>query len=181
MPQLNQLKNGDTLAGDSAMKGFVIVSCTQGIAKPVMRILNNGGIKDASKPLQTLGRIFAKPKDRVLTNRTTHAVYSIPCGDWEKEHLGQTKRQFHTRLKEHQGAVSKINSSKSALAEHMCQTSHKISWEDSRIITTNNFFGEQLYLEAWQINASSLALNRDDGSHKDICILLANDVMLRSI
>jgi uncharacterized protein (DUF427 family) len=47
----------------------------------------------------TLGHIFAKPKDPVKTNQKTHAVYSIPCGDCEKEYLGQSKRQFGTRLK----------------------------------------------------------------------------------
>ena len=106
-----------------------------------MRILNNCGIKVALKPLQTLGHIFAKPKDGVPTDRKTHAVYSIPCGDCEKEYLGQTKRQFGTHLKEHQRAVSNLYSSKSTLAEHVCKTSHKIAWEDSKIITTNNRYG----------------------------------------
>ena len=75
------------------------------------------------------------------------------------------KRQFCTRLKEHQRAVSNCNSSKSALAEHVWETSHNIAWEDSRIITTNNRYGQRLCLEAWHINASPCALNRDDGSH----------------
>ena len=39
------------------------------------------------------------------------------------------------------------------------------AWEDSRIITTNNRYGQRLCLEAWYINASPCALNRDDGSH----------------
>ena len=37
--------------------------------------------------------IFAKPKDRVPTNRKTHAVYPIPCGDCEKVYLGQTNQE----------------------------------------------------------------------------------------
>ena len=169
--------------GDSAVKGFAIVPYIQGIAEPIRRILNNFGIKVALKPFQTLGLIFAKPKDRVPTDQKTHAVYSIPCGDCEKVYLGQTKRQFCTRLKEHQRAVSNFNSSKSALAEHVCETSHNIAWEDSRIITTNNRYGQRLCLKAWHINASPCALNRDDGSHlplyhKNIYILLVDDVTL---
>ena len=128
-------------------------------------LMESCGIKVALKPIQTLGHIFAKPKDRVPTDRKTHAVYSIPCGDCEKEYLGQTKCQFCTRLKEHQRAVSNLYSSKSALAEHVCKTSHKIAWEDSKIITTNNRYGQRLCLEAWHINASSYARNRDDGSY----------------
>ena len=83
------LTNCDSLAGDFAMKGFAIVPYIQGIAEPIMRILNNCGIKVALKPFQTLGHILAKPSGL-----------------------------------------------KSALAEHVCQTSHKIVCQDSRIITT---------------------------------------------
>jgi hypothetical protein len=38
----------------------------------------------------------------------------------KKEYLGQSKRQFDTRLKEHQKAVSTLDKGKSALAEHVC-------------------------------------------------------------
>ena len=152
-------------AGDSAVKNFAIVPYIQGIAEPIRRVLNNCGIRVALKPFQTLRRIFAKPNDRVPADQKTHAVYSIPCGGCEKVYLGQIKRQFCTRLKEHQRAVSNFNSSKSALAERVCETSHNIAWEDSRIITTNNCYGQRFCLEAWHINASPGALNRDDGSH----------------
>ena len=95
------LTNCDSLAGDSAMKCLAIFPYIQGIAEPIMRILNNCGIKVALKPIQTLGHIFAKPKNRVPTDRKVVAEYSIPCGDCEKEFLGQIKHQFSTRLKEH--------------------------------------------------------------------------------
>jgi hypothetical protein len=86
----------------------------------------------------TLDHIFAKPKDPVQTNQKTHVVFSIPCGDCEKVYLGQSKRQFGTRLKEHQKAVSTLNKVKSALAEHVCDTKQVIAWENCRVITTNN-------------------------------------------
>ena len=93
---------------DSSVKGFAIVQ---------HRISNNCGIKVALKPFQTLGHSFVKPKDRVSTIQKTHAVYSIPCSECEKEYLGQTKRQIWTDLKDLQEANSKLDSSKSALAE----------------------------------------------------------------
>jgi hypothetical protein len=109
----------------------------------------------------TLDHIFAKPKDPVKTNQKTHAVYSIRCGDCEL-YLGQSKRQFGTRLKEHQKAVSTLDKGKSALAEHVCDTKHEIVWENSKVITTNNRYGQRLCLETWHINTSNHALNRDD-------------------
>ena len=62
----------------------------------------------------TLGHIFARMKDQKI-----HAVYSIACGNCEKEYLGQSKRYFGTRLKEHQKAVSTLKKGKSTLAEHV--------------------------------------------------------------
>ena len=62
-------------------------------------------------------------------------------------------------------AVSNFNSSKSALAEHVCETSHNIAWEDSKIIINHYRYGQRLCLEAWHINTSPCALNRDDGCH----------------
>ena len=56
--------------------------------------------------LSNVGTYSPKPKNRVVTKQKTNVVYSIPCGDCEKEYLGETKRQFGTRLKEHLKAVS---------------------------------------------------------------------------
>ena len=50
-------------------------------------------------PFQTLSHIFAKPKDPVLKEQRTDAVYSIPCNDCDHEYIGQTKRQLGTRFK----------------------------------------------------------------------------------
>ena len=62
--------------GDSAVKGFAIVPYIQGIAEPIRRVFNNCGIKVSLKPFQTLGHIFAKPKDRVRLIRK-HMLYTL--------------------------------------------------------------------------------------------------------
>ena len=67
-------------------KGYAIVPYIQGVTEPIKKILSNCNIKVALKPYLTLGHIFTKPKDPVKTNQKTHAVYSIPCGDCEKEY-----------------------------------------------------------------------------------------------
>ena len=51
------------------------------------------------------------------------------------------------------------------MAEHVCDTKHAIAWENSKIITTNNRYGQRRCLEAWHINMNQHALNRDDGSY----------------
>ena len=49
--------------------------------EPIKRILNSHNVKVAQKPFQTLGHIFAKPKDPVTKEQRTDAIYSIPCND----------------------------------------------------------------------------------------------------
>ena len=46
------------------------------------------------------------------------------------------------------------------LVSHTCSAK-----ADFELSTTNNRYGQRLCLEAWHINASPCALNRDDGSH----------------
>jgi hypothetical protein len=45
----------------------------------------------------------------------------------------------------------------------MCVTPNTrlITWENSRVITTNNRYGQRRYPEAWHINMSNDALNTD--------------------
>ena len=78
----------------------------QGVTETIKKILNSHNFKVAKIPCQTLGHIFAKPKDPVTKERRTDAFYSIPCNDCDNECIGKSKRQFGTRLKEHQKAVS---------------------------------------------------------------------------
>ena len=68
--------------------------------------------------------------------------------DCNQEYIGQTKRQFGTRLKEHQKAVSLSKRDNSALSEHTCQTNHSIAWGNSKIITTNRRYHQRRCLEA---------------------------------
>ena len=102
---------------------------------------------------QTLGYIFAKPKDPVVKEQRTDATYSILCIDCDYECIGQIKRQFGTRLKEHQKAVFFCKKENSALSEHICLTNHTIGWNNSKIINTNRRCHQRLCLEAWPIKS----------------------------
>ena len=103
-----------------------------------------GGVR-----LQTLGHIFAEPKDPV-----TKEQWTITCNDCDNEYIRQTKRQFGTHLKEHQKAVFFCKKENSALLEHTCLTNYTIGWDKSKIITTNWRYHQRLCLEAWHINST---------------------------
>ena len=75
--------------------------------------------------------------------------------------IGQTKRQFGTRLKEHHKSVFFCKENLS-LSEHTCQTNHAIGWDKSKIITTNRRYHQRLCLDAWHVNSTHAPLNCDD-------------------
>ena len=79
----------------------------------------------------------------VTKEQRTDAIYSIPSNDCDHECIGQTKRQFDTRLKEHQKAVFFCKKENSALSEHTCLTNHTIGWDNSKIITTNRRYHQR--------------------------------------
>ena len=135
----------------------------QGVTETIKRILNSHSVKVAQKPFQTLGHIFAKPKDPVTKEQRTDAIYSIPCNDCDNEYIRQTKRQFGTRLKEHQKAVFFYKKENSALSGHTCLTNHTIGWDNPKIITTYRHYHQRPCLEAWHINCAHAPLNREDG------------------
>ena len=127
----------NTLDEREPATGFAVIPYIQGVTEPIKRILNSRNIKVAQNPFQTLGHIFSKPEDPVTKEQRTDAIYSIPCNDCDNKYIGQTKRQFFTRLKEHQKAVFFSKKENSALSEHTYLTNHIIGWDKSKIITTD--------------------------------------------
>ena len=129
----------------------------------VLKIYQN--IKVALKPHQTIGSLFPRPKDPVPKDQARGVIYSIPCKDCDKLYIGETKRKFNTRLREHKKAVEQKHPKKSALAEHCLQSGHAISWESSTILRTSTSWRNRRLLEAWEINTCKSPLNRDDGMY----------------
>ena len=57
--------NSNALDEREPATGFAVIPYIQGVTEPIKRILNSHNMKVAQKPFQTLGHIFAKPKDPV--------------------------------------------------------------------------------------------------------------------
>ena len=102
----------------------------------------------AQKPFQTLGHIFAKLKDPITNEQLTDGFFSIPCNGCDHKYIGQTRRQFGTRLKEHQRAVSFCEKENLALSEHTCLINHTIGWDNSKIFTSYRCYHQSLCLKA---------------------------------
>ena len=79
-----------------------------------------------------LKNILTKVKDKVPTEKQTGIVYTIPCSNCDIQYIGETDRSLQTRRCEHKRSVRDNKVEQSALAEHVRQTGHAISWENVR-------------------------------------------------
>ena len=99
---MNEVITSKTPDEKEPATGFAVIPYIHGVTEPIKRILNSHNVYVAQKSFQTSGHIFAKLKDPITNEKLTGGFYSIPCNGCDHEHIGQTKRQFGTRLKEHQ-------------------------------------------------------------------------------
>lgn len=71
-------------------------------------------------------------------------IYEIKCAECPTSYIGQTKRNFKHRLKEHQTAsgfdpksnsyTKRLKPELSCVAAHKADTAHKVNWETAKII-----------------------------------------------
>ena len=66
--------NSNALDEREPATGFAVIPYIQGVTEPIKRILNSHNVKVAQKPFQTLGHIFAKPKDPVKKEQRTEPI-----------------------------------------------------------------------------------------------------------
>ena len=126
--------------------------CVKWTTEPIKRGLNNNNIKVALKPHQTIDSLFQffpKPKDPVPKDQVRGIFYSIPCKDCGKLYIGDTKRKFSTRLREHKKAIEKRTSWEICTRRTLFTiwSGSSTSWWNRRL------------LEPWEINTCKSPLN----------------------
>ncbi|XP_072051972.1 uncharacterized protein [Amphiura filiformis] len=101
------------------------------------------------RPTNTLKSLLVHPKDKKDIEQTSDVVYNIPCKGCDKSYVGETGRQFGTRLKEHKKDSETIaerkftranrkestsEQHKSAITDHIAQENHVIEWEGAKFV-----------------------------------------------
>ena len=57
--------------------GFVVIPYIRGVTEPIKRIQYSHNVKVAQKPFQTLGYIFAKPKDPLTKAQRAKSIHAM--------------------------------------------------------------------------------------------------------
>ena len=114
---------------------------------------------------RTLRSMLTRVKDTLPLEKHSNVVHQIPCSGCSKVYTGETIRRLETRLKEHQEALRRGMTEKSAAAEHAWDNEHSINWKEVSIIDQARRHKELLLKEALQIHMTPAdqRLNREGG------------------
>ena len=88
-----------------SFKSFTSLPYIHVTTDKIQHVLNDVGIRIATKPFVTIGKSLSSPKDPLDVNEITGIIYQVPCHDCPFVYIGQTKRDLKSRLSEHKRAI----------------------------------------------------------------------------
>lgn len=121
--------------------------------------VNNSNIRLAHRNLNQLSKYIETQKDRVPKDKQKNIVYRISCKTCDMCYIGQSKRQLHTRIKEHQYHVTKGHTDNSVLARHQIEHNHNFNWNDIEILDIESNFHKRITSEMLHIKSHKNTLN----------------------
>ncbi len=92
-------------------------------------------------------------KDPLPTPEQRIVVYHIPCSDCPNAYVGQTGRQFSTRVKEHKDAVRRQDKN-SLLGLHCLTTARAFDWDRASVIGKGATKHTRGVIEPWKPHVS---------------------------
>ena len=137
----------------------VAIPYIKGLSEKLRRTYKSHGVNSYMKPFNTIRNQLVKPKDRTPLEKQSCVIYQLAC-DQNPDHIyiGETKRTFGTRLKEH-----KKLDRPTAVGEHTMNTGHTVSLTNSKIIGREQHWYSRKIKESINIRKQRPLLNRDGG------------------
>ena len=95
---------------------------------------------------------FRAPTPMVDPNTKQGAIYQIPCHDNDFSYIGETKRRFFIRKKEHSADIRHLRFGKSVLTKHVFDNEHSMDWTKAKILDFELDFTKCHFVESYFIN-----------------------------
>ena len=105
---------------------LVVLPYMFGVSEDIRRVCGRYILRVVFRSGRTLHLMLTRVKDTLPLEKYSNVVYWISCGGCSKVYNGETTRRLETRLKEHQEALRRRITEKSAVAEHAWDNQHSI-------------------------------------------------------
>ncbi|BHF57912.1 hypothetical protein SprV_0100085800 [Sparganum proliferum] len=125
------------------------------VSEAVGRLLASLGVRVAHTPEATIRHLVMKPKDPLPRLETSGVVYRIRCSCGQSNYVGETARQFRTRMAEHAAAV-RINDASSQVAAHSTRSGHTFKFDEAEILARGDNRVSRELLESWFTGPQSI-------------------------
>ena len=96
------------------------------------RVCTPLGVKAAFKPTKTLRQTLMNIKNCIPEEKKREVVYEVPYKECHLSYIGETKRIFRVRFREHKQAV-KWGDLRNGIAVHPHQSQHAINWDSAKV------------------------------------------------
>jgi hypothetical protein len=134
---------------------FVSVPYVPDLSEKLQRYLAKENITICHKSHNILNKYYSKLKTKTAKNKKTHIIYQIPCNNCPGVYIGQTTQYLQNRLNGHK--YDKKN--KTALTNHITQTSHNFNYEETKILKTEINQQKREFLEMIFIKKNEFSVN----------------------
>ncbi|XP_062704231.1 uncharacterized protein LOC134286613 [Aedes albopictus] len=132
------------------------------ISNPIHATLEHHGYQVVYKSSNTLKDLLCNLKDKVPADEKS-GIYQIPCQNCPAVYIGQTRRKFKIRLREHKHAVENKRTNESSVAVHTTHLDHAADWENAKLVKNVR---KSTQLNAWEsmyiATANRPLMNEDD-------------------
>lgn len=116
------------------------------ITNPIQAVLKHHGFHVVYKSNNTLKDLLCNLKDKIPQEEKS-GIYQIPCSNCPAVYIGQTRRKFKIRLREHRNAVENERANDSSVAAHTSTLDHTVDWENAKLIKNVR---KTSHLNAWE-------------------------------
>ena len=131
----------------------------EGVSDKLARVYRSHGIHMYHKPSNTIRSMLVHPKDKTPKERQCGTIYHITCDvDPTHTYIGETKRPFGTRFKEH----TKLDKP-TRVGDHCNATGHSVSMENTKILEREQDWLRRKVKESIHIRQKQPSMNRDQG------------------
>ena len=160
IPKKNKTAKKDEKERTTSSNSFPIgIPYIPGLTEKLVRIFKRNGVNTYTKPTNTIRQYLVKPKDKTPKEDQCGVIYEITCNTCQEQYVGETKRQFKIRFKEH----TDMKHPNSAITEHIQETGHTFDIDNTKILGKEEGKTRRQILEALKIHQRNPALNNNRG------------------